>query len=119
MTLSLRERNNLAAQKYRKNHPERRRFIQAPKRGTTKAQADAKLLEQENKCAICEEIFIKTPHIDHDHVTNQFRGLLCRACNHMLGNARDSITVLQSAVVYLKKYGAYNGKEAPIQPHGG
>jgi hypothetical protein len=106
--LSLRERNNIAARKYRKNHPQRRRFIQAPKRGTTKQAAEEKLIEQGNRCAICFEEFLKTPHIDHCHVSNKFRGLLCRACNHMLGNARDDISVLQSAISYLIKHGVGN-----------
>jgi hypothetical protein len=116
--LTKRERNNIAAKKYRKSHPERRRFIQAPKRGTTKTLVDAKLLEQKNKCAICKEFFIKTPHIDHDHLTNNFRGLLCRACNHMLGNARDRIAVLQNAIQYLKMHGVSDGREeASVQSH--
>ena len=103
--LSLRERNNAAARKYRKNHPERRRFIQAPRLGTTKAVVEARLIEQDNMCAVCFKVFTKTPHIDHNHATNQFRGLLCGSCNHMLGNARDSVVVLENAIRYLKKHG--------------
>ena len=36
--------------------------------------------EQEYKCAACRED-LPVPHIDHDHVTGKFRGLLCRRCN--------------------------------------
>jgi hypothetical protein len=63
------------------------------------------LIEQNNRCAICFEVFTKTPHIDHDHETNEFRGLLCRSCNHLLGNARDKILILENAIQYLKRYG--------------
>lgn len=115
--LSLRERNNAAARKYRKNHPERRRFIQAPKLGTTKSEVESRLIEQRNRCAICSEIFVVTPHIDHSHTTNKFRGLLCRACNHMLGNARDSIRVLRSAIEYLRKHGEVYEEESQIHTY--
>ena len=42
-----------------------------------------KLLElQENRCAICEEEFgDRIPNVDHDHRTNQVRGLVCSRCN--------------------------------------
>lgn len=60
------------------------------------------LLErQRNTCKICGEVFKKTPHIDHDHITGRVRGLLCRGCNLMLGNARDSISILEEAISYL------------------
>lgn len=39
----------------------------------------------------------------HDHKTGKIRGLLCRACNHGLGNFLDSIENLEEAINYLKK----------------
>lgn len=53
-------------------------------------------------CAIC-----KTPasgrrlHIDHNHVTNKIRGLLCFGCNAGIGYFKDSCTILHNAVEYL------------------
>jgi hypothetical protein len=65
---------------------------------------------QNNCCAICLEVFDRTPCIDHDHITGEIRGLLCRFCNLVLGNAKDKVLVLQRAMDYLRKY---DGKETP------
>jgi len=40
-------------------------------------------------------------HLDHDHATGKFRGLLCARHNRLLGDARDSKIDLQDAVDYL------------------
>lgn len=59
--------------------------------------------QQNGLCAICE----KAPpegrrlHIDHDHESGLVRGLLCRGCNHGLGNFLDSPTLLTRAIAYL------------------
>lgn len=58
--------------------------------------------EQGGRCAICS-----TPadrlHIDHDHATNEVRGLLCRACNLGLGHFKDSVEALVKAQRYLSR----------------
>lgn len=43
----------------------------------------------------------KTINVDHHHVTWKVRGLLCRSCNHGLGNFRDSIATMQAGIQYL------------------
>lgn len=43
----------------------------------------------------------KPLHVDHDHVTDTVRGLLCRTCNLGLGMLGDSIEKLQLAMDYL------------------
>ncbi len=65
----------------------------------------SKLLEKQNgKCKICRT---KTPkgrgrfHVDHCHVTDKIRGLLCSKCNHGLGQFNDNIKTLASAIQYL------------------
>lgn len=40
--------------------------------------------------------------VDHDHESGRVRGLLCRACNLILGHAGDSRSVLMSAIEYLR-----------------
>jgi hypothetical protein len=77
--------------------------------GITEEEFQAKVRAQNNRCAICQEVFTKTPQIDHDHRTNRNRGLLCRFCNLVLGNAHDRILVLEHSIQYLKKYGDANG----------
>lgn len=45
--------------------------------------------QQDNKCAICQSpppnSYKKNLSVDHCHVTNKVRGLLCTKCNTMLG----------------------------------
>jgi len=60
------------------------------------------LNKQNNKCAICSQTFVKTPHIDHNHITGKIRGLLCHKCNLMLGLCNDNITLLNNAIGYLE-----------------
>jgi hypothetical protein len=42
-------------------------------------------------------------HVDHDHKSGKIRGLLCNRCNHLLGEAEDSIQILASAIKYLEE----------------
>ena len=62
--------------------------------------------EQNESCAICNAKLKAgfMVHVDHDHKTGEVRGILCRWCNTGLGNFKDSIDNLKSAVKYLKKY---------------
>ena len=57
---------------------------------------------QKECCAICKERFTETPHVDHDHATGKVRSILCRRCNHTIGHARDDISILASAIEYLR-----------------
>jgi DNA-directed RNA polymerase subunit RPC12/RpoP len=61
---------------------------------------------QDYKCAICKYPFNTTRdiHTDHNHETNQVRALLCRACNHLVGNCKESIDILLQAIEYLNKH---------------
>lgn len=65
---------------------------------------DKMLEKQGGKCKICGT---KTPrgygrfHVDHCHTTNKIRGLLCHYCNTLLGNCKDDIKILASAIQYL------------------
>lgn len=42
-------------------------------------------------------------HIDHCHVSNKIRGVLCFNCNHGLGNFKDNKDLLSNAIDYLDK----------------
>jgi hypothetical protein len=62
--------------------------------------------ERDGTCDICKQYIgmyhnVDT-HIDHCHTTDTVRGILCRPCNLMLGNAKDSAEVLLNAIEYLK-----------------
>lgn len=61
---------------------------------------------QGDVCKICKEPEKKLARklsIDHNHDTGEIRGLLCSLCNLMLGHAKDSILILESAIVYLQR----------------
>jgi len=50
----------------------------------------ALLAKQGNICAICQRgLTTSTGVMDHDHVTGQCRGVLCRACNGMEGKIKN------------------------------
>ena len=63
------------------------------------------ILAQNNRCAICNDIFTGIPNVDHCHSTNKIRGILCWRCNFVLGRVKDNIDVLQNAITYLKTRG--------------
>ena len=55
-------------------------------------------------CPICGKSFGESaPCIDHDHKTNQVRGILCSTCNMALGLLNDDISIFFNAITYLKK----------------
>lgn len=53
--------------------------------GINQEYFDRLLTIQDNKCAICDNIFTKIARIDHCHSTGKVRGLLCDRCNVHLG----------------------------------
>ena len=65
------------------------------------------LVAQNGLCEICkreldyERIGLC---VDHDHETNEIRGLLCRTCNSGIGLLGDSVSNILRAAGYLKKY---------------
>jgi len=56
---------------------------------------------QDGNCAICKAEQASL-YVDHDHKTGKVRGLLCEQCNFLLGNAKDNVNILASAVKYLE-----------------
>lgn len=94
---------------YRKTHPEK--YNQARNRGLkhrygiTQEEYDNLFLKQEGKCKICQKHqseFKKPLFVDHDHNTNEIRGLLCSGCNVTIA-IFDNETLLTAAQEYLKK----------------
>ena len=72
--------------------------------GITIEQREAKRLEQNDKCAICkcDNSGDRDFHVDHDHKSNKFRGLLCFNCNLGLGKFLDSPELLRAAALYVE-----------------
>jgi len=72
--------------------------------GLTLEQWDALFESQGRRCAICRTSDSGTKlgwDTDHDHTTNQTRGILCHGCNVMLGGARDKVSTLSQGAKYL------------------
>ena len=67
---------------------------------------------QGGRCAICQSLNpgsrnrgiseLGRWHVDHDHVTNKVRGILCGDCNIGLGGFRDNPDYLVDAAIYLE-----------------
>lgn len=79
--------------------------------GITLDDYEACAKHQNGLCKICKE----PPSsgnlvVDHCHITNKFRGLLCHACNLMLGLSCDNSRILRSAGDYLDEFHQKRGK---------
>lgn len=74
--------------------------------GLTLDTFNALLDSQDGRCAICKS---EDPggkgcfHVDHCHVTDEIRGLLCHNCNLMLGQSKDNVQTLRNAIRYLER----------------
>jgi hypothetical protein len=79
--------------------------------GCSPEQYHQLLAHQAGKCAICgasegHRSRYRKPcklSVDHDHKKGIIRGLLCNNCNRGLGRFKDSVTILEAAVHYLKR----------------
>src|SRR5215472_674775 len=58
---------------------------------------------QAGLCQICCEPMVpgNGTHVDHDHITFEFRGLLCNKCNPGIGCFADSSLICVGAAEYL------------------
>lgn len=58
-------------------------------------------LKQGEKCAICSTTTDLC--VDHNHITEKVRGLLCHKCNTALGLLQDNTQYLSNAIAYLNE----------------
>ena len=93
-----RNREKLAAKKNKHYHAHRDHYLEVERERSykklyniTMADYSQMLAAQDNKCAICSGVNadpkgrLKYFCVDHCHETGRVRGLLCLACNHLLG----------------------------------
>lgn len=102
----------IAVEKKRAYDPARNKVKHLKQRyNLSEEQYNSMCLAQGCKCAVavCRKIdAVKKSgkmislSVDHNHITNKIRGLLCRRCNSILGLANDNIDLLLSLVKYLK-----------------
>ena len=84
------------------------------KYGITIEDYDTLLKEQNSRCAICgttdpgtckSKGALKSRFcIDHDHETDEIRGLLCSKCNSGIGFLGDTLERLEAAAAYLRRH---------------
>lgn len=119
-----REKQRASSRKYYKNNAERIRAKNRVKHNTPRGRARARrehlwrsfkmtpeqwdemFTAQGSKCGCCgtrEPASKRGWHTDHDHKTKRVRGIVCHACNVMIGAARDSIEILEAGKRYLSK----------------
>ena len=81
--------------------------------GITLEEYNTMLENQGGVCAVCGTDdpkgrrsgrgVVKDFYVDHNHITGEVRGLLCNACNRAIGNFQDDPSILEKAVLYLRK----------------
>lgn len=96
-----RNRENYA--KNKASYRTRQRRSRIAKYGLTPDQLAAILDRQGHQCPICERFLTEAnvPSIDHCHVTESVRGVLCRRCNSALGMLEESPGNIERALEYL------------------
>lgn len=75
--------------------------------GITLKEYNKLLKKQKNKCAICgmtTEENGKSLAVDHNHMTNKIRELLCNNCNIAIGFINEDISIAKKLIKYLKKW---------------
>jgi ribosomal protein S27AE len=76
--------------------------------GIDKEQHDALVKKQKYACASCGDDATGAEHslhVDHNHKTNEIRGLLCAGCNTALGWLHDDLARTEKLAKYLRKSG--------------
>lgn len=89
--------------------PNREKWLKAMLRSRHREYLSAEQLDQlweqsrNGPCEICG-LTGEVMHLDHDHATKSFRGILCDRCNRGIGFFKESIEALKKAIVYLETH---------------
>jgi hypothetical protein len=102
---------------WRSKNPEQsnqnsRRSLLKKKYDLTLEEYDLLFEQQDGKCAICGKEETAKHHngtlrslaVDHNHDTNQIRGLLCSKCNLGIGHFDEDIYLFDKIINYLLEY---------------
>jgi len=101
-----------------KNPEKERKMVTKSRYGLTKEEIQIFSMAQRGVCDICGKPetmkyqgIVKLLSIDHNHLTNKVRGVLCQSCNSVLGYAKadtNGTDILLRAISYLER--AENGR---------
>jgi hypothetical protein len=90
-----------------RSHPEaklQKRNLQIERDYKISIEDYNKLLEfQGNVCAICKQESNRSLDIDHNHLTGEVRGLLCKRCNLIIGQSEEDPILIQKLYDYLDR----------------
>lgn len=81
----------------------KKRKLHLRKYNLTIEQYNELYAQQEGKCKICSD-WHEILYVDHNHITNVVRGLLCNSCNLAIGLLKDSAEFCVIAARYLIEY---------------
>lgn len=99
-----RKQQSIKSRKIKKKYPEVYKNSELIRNyGITLEQYQQMIEQQNGLCGICNKVLFK-PNVDHCHLTGKVRKLLCKSCNTLLGQAKDSVDILQNAISYLKEF---------------
>ncbi len=97
-----RRANVKRVERWRKENPERHRLLVRVQPYQLTADEFLDVVDaQDGDCAICGDTLNVGLEIDHDHDTDEVRGLLCGSCNKLIGLAREQQWILEAAQAYL------------------
>ncbi len=102
-----RERCGECRRIYARDHYRQNKMRKRGLHGLTRAEAEAVIAGQNNKCAACGSpprggVNDKL-HIDHCHTTGKVGKALCGCCNRALGMVQDSPELLRKLADYLEE----------------
>ena len=98
------EESRIKKNEYRLLHKDRiNRNRRHSRYGLPAGWIDETRIKQRGKCAICKSDEQELV-VDHNHNTGEARGLLCPSCNYMLGMANDNVSIIESAIQYIKRF---------------
>lgn len=60
------------------------------------------LVKLPGQCEVCGDS--KRTHLDHSHITNKVRGVLCHGCNIAIGMVKENTETLAKLINYLEKH---------------
>lgn len=101
--------NMVMAENKIKNHGSVRGYHLQCRYGLTEAEVETVAERQGGLCLIC--LHRRGLHLDHDHASGDYRGLLCFRCNGGLGQFGDDTAIMRRAVDYLE-----GRLGSPLQP---
>lgn len=113
---TIREAKNRYLRDWYGRNPDKRRAIRRRQRlkryGLTEQTYQAILYGTRGRCPICTIVMtedaLRPTSAVIDHKGNVTRGILCNHCNQALGLFKDSLEVLDRAILYLQR-GEDNG----------